>query len=145
MYKNNQMGIDSSLFNFRNDLNEKLPSVVDARYCFYSEMVDIPNTEAKMEVEKGYWILYNEENLILLSMEDFCKYYLPIDKKDSRYFDFVSDSFNSDYSPDYNALDDALIESINDLKEKEISLSFVGRMKLILDLIIGKKIFISKY
>ena len=146
MYKDNQMGIDTSLFNFHNHSNPKHPENVDARYCFYEEMVEIPETDAKMVVDKGYWILIQDDvNLSLLSMEQFKDIYEPTDKKAQKYFEFVSDSFNVDYSPDYNALDDALLESINDLKEKEISLSFMGRMRLIWDLIIGKKIFVSKY
>jgi hypothetical protein len=146
MYKDNQMGIDTSLFNFHNHSNPKHPENVDARYCFYEEMVEIPETDAKMVVDKGYWIIIDKDlNLTLLSMDQFKEIYEPADKRVQKYYEFVLDSFNVDYSPDYNALDDALLESINDLIEKEISLSLMGRIRLIIDLIIGKKIYVSKY
>ena len=100
-----------------------------------------------MEVNKGCWVVYDADSdlLLMLSMDEFNKLYEPTDTKAVKYYEFVQDSYNVDYSPDYNALDDALLESINDLREKEISLSFMGKIRLIFDLIVGKKIFISKY
>jgi hypothetical protein len=57
----------------------------------------------------------------------------------------VIDSRNSDYSPASNSLDEALIETVEEFIEKEISLSLTGRLRLIWDLVLGKKINISKY
>jgi hypothetical protein len=141
------MEIENHLYLFHNYSTPKFPINVKARYCFFDETVEIPNTEIMMEVAKGCWLIYAEESdlLLMLSMDDFLQVYIASDKKAQKYFEFVSDSFNSDYSPNYDALDDALLESINDLREKEISLSFMGRIRLIWDLIIGSKIFISKY
>jgi hypothetical protein len=42
-------------------------------------------------------------------------------------------------------LDESLLETAGEFIEKEISLSFRERLKLIWDLILGKKINISKY
>ena len=61
------------------------------------------------------------------------------------YIEFVIDSINSDYSPITNDLDKVLIETAEEFIEKEISLSFKGRLRLIWDLILGKKINIHKY
>lgn len=117
-----------------------------ARYCFYDEVVNI-ETDVKMEVSRGCWLVYDMSSnlLFMLSMNDFVNNFKAYEKKTIKYYEFVVDSHNADYSPNYNALDDALLESINDLREKEISLSFMGKIRLIFDLIVGKKIFISKY
>lgn len=141
------MEIDTHLFLFHNYSDSKFPSNISARYCFYDEFVELPGTDVKMEVTKGCWLVYDSSSdlLIMLSMDEFNKLYEPSDTKAVKYFEFVQDSFNVDYSPNYNALDDALLESINDLREKEISLSLKSKVRLIIDLILGKKIFISKY
>jgi hypothetical protein len=141
------MEIGTHLLLFHNYSDSKFPSNISARYCFYDEFVELPNTDIKMEVLKGCWLVYDNDSdlLLMLSMDEFNKLYDPTDTKAVKYYEFVQDSFNVDYSPDYNALDDALLESINDLREKEISLSFMGKIRLIFDLIVGKKIFISKY
>ena len=70
---------------------------------------------------------------------------MPQDKKASNYLEFVVDSISSDYSPVTSNLDEVLIETVEEFVEKEISLSFLERLKLIWDLILGKKIYISKY
>ena len=141
------MEIGTHLLLFHNYSDSKFPANISARYCFYDEFVELPGTDVKMEVNKGCWLVYDVDSdlLIMLSMDEFNKLYEPSDTKAVKYYEFVQDSYNVDYSPDYNALDDALLESINDLREKEISLSFMGKIRLIFDLIIGKKIFISKY
>lgn len=140
------MEIENHLFLFNCDQNSKYPENVMARYCFYDEVVNIED-DIKMEVNKGCWLVYDtiDNSLLMLSMDDFVKNFKPIEKQSKKYFEFVVDSHNVDYSPNYNALDDALLESINDLREKEISLSFMGKIRLIIDLILCKKIFISKY
>mgnify|MGYP000067426889 FL=1 len=140
------MEIENHLFLFSCDHNPKYPENVMARYCFYDEVVNI-ETDIKMEVNRGCWLVYDMSNnlLFMLSMNDFVNNFKAYEKKTIKYYEFVVDSHNADYSPNYNALDDALLESINDLREKEISLSFMGKIRLIFDLIVGKKIFISKY
>ena len=140
------MEIDTHLFLFHNYSDSKFPSNISARYCFYDEVVNIED-DIKMEVAKGCWLVYdtNDNSLLMLSMDDFVKNFKANEKQSKKYFEFVIDSHNVDYSPNYNALDDALLDSINDLREKEISLSFMGKIRLIIDLILCKKIFISKY
>ena len=73
------------------------------------------------------------------------KIFVPGDKVASNYLEFVIDSINSDYSPVSNNLDEVLIETAEEFIEKEISLSFKGRLRLIWDVVLGKKIIISKY
>lgn len=140
------MEIENHLFLFSCENNHKYPENVMARYCFYDEVVNIED-DIKMEVTKGCWLVYSMDNnlLFMLSMDDFIKNFKAHEKQSKKYFEFVVDSHMADYSPNYNALDDALLESINDLREKEISLSLMGKIRLIFDLILCKKIFISKY
>ena len=116
-----------------------------ARYFFESEFVNIPGTEMNLEVDAEFWAIYFEENLSLISHNDFLCNYHPIDRVANNYLEFVIDSRNAEYSPSSNNLDDALIETAEEFIEKEISLSFQGRMRLIWDLILGKKINIKKY
>ena len=109
---------------------------VIAKYCFESELVTIPDTDMYLEAEDGVWVVYTSdgESLFLISHEDFLENYMPQDKKASNYLEFVVDSVN------------VLIEEVKEeLLEKEISLSFRERLKLIWDLILGKNINISKY
>jgi hypothetical protein len=100
-----------------------------------------------LEAEDGVWVVYtsDEESLFLVSHEDFLINYAPQDKKASNYLDFVVDSVNANYTPIANMLDESLLETAGEFIEKEISLSFRERLKLIWDLILGKKINISKY
>ncbi len=118
-----------------------------AKYCFESELVDIPHTEMFLEVDAGMWVVFTQEteSIDLTFHEDFLDNYSPVDKIASNYLEFVTDSINSDYSPFVNNLDEMLIESVEEFVEKEISLTFKQRMRLIWDLILGKKINISKY
>ena len=118
-----------------------------AKYCFESELVDIPTTDMLLEADAGVWVVYSEdlESLSLALHQDFIDNYSPVDKIASNYLEFVIDSINSDYTPVINILDEALIETAEEFIEKEISLSFGSRLRLIWDLISGKKINISKY
>ncbi len=118
-----------------------------AKYCFESELVDIPHTEMFLEVDAGMWVVFTQEteSIDLTFHEDFLDNYSPVDKIASNYLEFVTDSINSDYSPFVNNLDEMLIESVEEFVEKEISLTFKQRMRLIWDLILGKKINIYKY
>jgi hypothetical protein len=98
-----------------------------------------------LEVDAGDWATCENDNLALFHHEEFLKIFVPLDKVASNYLEFVIDSINSDYSPNTNNLDEVLIETAEEFIEKEISLSFMGRLRLIWDLILGKKINISKY
>lgn len=120
---------------------------VQAKYCFESELVEIPNTEIYLEVDSGMWVIYSEDtdNIDMIFHEDFLANYNPVDKIATNYLEFVVDSISSDYSPVTSNLDEVLIETVEEFVEKEISLSLLERLKLIWDLILGKKIYISKY
>ena len=116
-----------------------------ARYFFESEFINIPGTDMNLEIDAGDWATCENDNLALFHHEEFLKIFVPLDKIASNYLEFVIDSINSDYSPASNNLDEILIETAEEFIEKEISLSFGARLRLIWDLISGKKINISKY
>jgi hypothetical protein len=116
-----------------------------ARYFFESEFINIPGTDMNLEIDAGDWATCENDNLALFHHEDFLKIFVPEDKVASNYLEFVIDSINSDYSPNINNLDEMLIETAEEFIEKEISLSLNARLRLIWDLILGKKISISKY
>jgi len=127
--------------------NNTYGASIIAKYCFESELVDIPDTDMFLEADPGVWVVYTEdlESLFLVSHEDFIANYAPTDKISTNYLEFVIDSINSDYTPVINMLDESLLETAEEFIEKEISLSFLERLKLIWSLILGKKINISKY
>jgi hypothetical protein len=116
-----------------------------ARYFFESEFINIPGTDMNLEIDAGDWATCENDNLALFHHEEFLKIFVPLDKIASNYLEFVIDSINSDYSPASNNLDEILIETAEEFIEKEISLNLKGRLKLIWDLILGKKINILKY
>lgn len=116
-----------------------------ARYFFESEFINIPGTDMNLEIDAGDWATCENDNLALFHHEEFLKIFVPLDKIASNYLEFVIDSINSDYSPASNNLDEILIETAEEFIEKEISLSFNARLRLIWDLILGKKINILKY
>ena len=116
-----------------------------ARYFFESEFINIPGTEMNLEVDAEHWATYENDNIALFHHEQFIQVFQSLDKMASNYLEFVIDSRNSDYSPTSNNLDEALIETAEEFIEKEISLNLKGRLKLIWDLILGKKINILKY
>lgn len=118
-----------------------------AKYCFESELVEIPETDMFLEVDPGMWVVYlkDSQSLDLSHHQDFLLNYSPVDKIASNYLEFVIDSISSDYTPVINMLNESLLETAEEFIEKEISLSFRERLKLIWDLILGKKINISKY
>jgi hypothetical protein len=116
-----------------------------ARYFFESEFINIPGTEMSLEVDAEHWATYENDNIALYHHEKFMEIFQSLDKMASNYLNFVIDSRNSDYSPASNSLDEALIETVEEFIEKEISLSLTGRLRLIWDLVLGKKINISKY
>jgi hypothetical protein len=98
-----------------------------------------------LEVDANHWAIYKDESIDLFQHDSFVDLFMPVDKVASNYLDFVIDSINSNYSPTNNSLDDVLIETAEEFIEKEISLSLRGRLRLIWDLLVGKKISISKY
>ena len=116
-----------------------------ARYFFESEFINIPGTDMNLEIDAGDWATCENDNLALFHHEEFLKIFVPLDKIASNYLEFVIDSINSDYSPASNNLDEILIETAEEFIEKEISLSLNARLRLIWDLILGKKINIFKY
>ena len=116
-----------------------------ARYFFESEFINIPGTDMNLEIDAGDWATCENDNLALFHHEEFLKIFVPLDKVASNYLEFVIDSINSDYSPNTNNLDEVLIETAEEFIEKEISLSFGARLRLIWNLILGKKINILKY
>ena len=116
-----------------------------ARYFFESEFINIPGTDMNLEIDAGDWATCENDNLALFHHEEFLKIFVPEDKVANNYLEFVIDSINSDYSPNTNNLDEVLIETAEEFIEKEISLNLKGRLKLIWDLILGKKINILKY
>ena len=118
---------------------------VVARYFFESEFINIPGTEMSLEVDSNHWAIYKDESIDLFQHDSFVDLFMPVDKVATNYLEFVIDSINSNYSPTNNSLDEVLIETAEEFIEKEISLSLRGRLRLIWDLVVGKKINISKY
>ena len=116
-----------------------------ARYFFESEFIIIPGTEMSLEVDANHWAIYEDESIDLFQHDSFVDLFMPVDKVATNYLEFVIDSINSNYSPTNNSLDEVLIETAEEFIEKEISLSLRGRLRLIWDLVVGKKINISKY
>ena len=116
-----------------------------ARYFFESEFINIPGTEMSLEVDANHWAIYTDESIDLFQHDSFVDLFMPVDKVATNYLEFVIDSINSNYSPTNNSLDEVLIETAEEFIEKEISLSLRGRLRLIWDLVVGKKINISKY
>jgi hypothetical protein len=116
-----------------------------ARYFFESEFINIPGTDMSLEVDAGNWATCENDIIALFHHEAFLNIFVPVDKVANNYLEFVIDSINSNYSPITNNLDEVLIETAEEFIEKEISLSFGARLRLIWDLILGKKINISKY
>ena len=116
-----------------------------ARYFIESEFINNPGTEMSLEVDSNHWAIYKDESIDLFQHDSFVDLFMPVDKVATNYLEFVIDSINSNYSPTINNLDEVLIETAEEFIEKEISLSLRGRLRLIWDLVVGKKINISKY
>lgn len=134
-------------FIFDNQSTSKLPNQIEARYCFEPELVKIPNTEAFLEIDPNVWVAFDVfNNIYTFTMEQFSESYAPSNKKAIKYYEFVIDSATNDYNP--NAIDstEQLLENIlEDYIEKPVQLSLKGRLALVWDLLLNKKIFISKY
>jgi len=134
-------------FIFNNHSTSKYPDQIEARYCFEPELVKIPNTEAFLEIDPHIWVAFDVfNNIYTFTMEQFSEAYIASDKKALKYFEFVIDSANNDYNPNAVNSPEELLENIlEDYIEKPVQLSFKGRLALVWDLILNKKIFISKY
>ena len=140
--------LNTNFLQFQNILNTKLPSDLDARFCFQSEMVKIPNTEVFLEVPENTWIAYDikEDVLLTFTIDQFTNSFIPANKKSQKYFEFITDSLNNEYFPPNENVFDVLADEVKEeFLEKEISLNLKGRLRLIWDLLLGKKINISKY
>jgi hypothetical protein len=147
MYNTNTMESQNNIyFNFFNSNNSKLPANIKARHCFEHELFLIPNTDAYFNVDADLWVVYDDENDNLFSMtnDQFFDVYLASDKKSQRYIELVIDSKTNNYKPNLEDKSFNLFEEIfGDLIEKEAPIK--KRWRLALDLILNKKIFISKY
>ena len=111
-------------------------------------MVKIPNTEVFLEVPENTWIAYDEKEDVLLTftIDQFTNSFIPANKKSQKYFEFITDSLNNEYFPPNENVFDVLADEVKEeFLEKEISLNLKGRLRLIWDLLLGKKINISKY
>lgn len=123
-----------------------MPQEIKARYCFESEMVRIPNTDAFLEVPENTWIGIDAlSNLMYFTFDQFSDLYLASDKKSQRYYEFILDSNKSNYNPNVITTEELLENIIEDIVEKPVKLSFKSRLRLVWDLMLNKKIFISKY
>ena len=100
--------------------------------------INIPGTDINLEVDAGDWAIVENDNLDLFHHDRFLQTFQPADKLANNYLEFVIDSINSDYVPIINNLSEALIETAEEFIEKEISLTFKGKVKLIWDLKIGR-------
>ena len=123
-----------------------MPQEIKARYCFESEMVRIPNTDAFLEVPENTWIGIDAlSNLMYFTFDQFSDLYLASDKKSQRYYEFILDSNKTNYNPNVITTEELLENIIEDIVEKPVKLSFKSRLRLVWDLLLNKKIFISKY
>ena len=133
-------------FNFHNYSHPKLPHEIKARFCFESEMVRIPNTDAFLEVPEDTWIAVDESNnLMYFSFDQFSDVYTASDKKSQKYMEFIIDSNQNDYNPNTITAEELVENIFEDIVEKPVKLSLTRRLKLVWDLLLNKKIFISKY
>lgn len=123
-----------------------MPQEIKARYCFESEMVRIPNTDAFLEVPENTWIGIDAlSNLMYFTFDQFSDLYIASDKKSQRYYEFILDSNKTNYNPNVITTEELLENIIEDIVEKPVKLSFKSRLRLVWDLLLNKKIFISKY
>jgi hypothetical protein len=79
------------------------------------------------------------------TFDQFSDLYLASDKKSQRYYEFILDSNKTNYNPNVITTEELLENIIEDIVEKPVKLSFKNRLRLVWDLLLNKKIFISKY
>lgn len=147
MYKINVMDqLDITPFEFNNISYPKFPASVRAKYCFDDEQFLIPDTEVYLSVDSGYWVIFDGENdnLFTMTSDQFLDIYIASNKKSQRYLEFVLDSCTNDYVPTPILEKFSLFEDIfGDLIEKEVPIK--SRWRLILDLFMKKRIYLSRY
>lgn len=135
-----------TFFEFHNYSYPKYPHSIKAKFLFEVDSIQIPNTNAFLNISENTWVFYDEEdNLFQMTMDQFIDIYIASDKKAQKYFEFVIDSNNNDYNPNVLTTDELLENILEDLIEKPVKLSLKGKLSLVWDLILNKKIFISKY
>ena len=134
-------------FSFHNYSTSKLPLNIEARFCFESELIKIPYTEALLELDPNVWVAFDVDgNMYTFTMDQFSDVYMASDKKAVKYYEFILDSTNHDYKPGSISSTEELLDNIlEDYIEKPVQLSLKGRLALVWDLLLNKKIFISKY
>ena len=136
-----------TFFEFHNYSYPKYPHSIKAKFLFEVDTIQIPNTNAFLNITENTWVFFdsNNENLFQMTMDQFNDIYIASDKKAQKYYEFVIDSNNNDYNPHAISTDELIENIMEDLIEKPVMLSFKGKLSLVWDLILNKKIFISKY
>ena len=146
MYNDIMEDIKDYLFNFNNISYSKFPSEVLAKFCFEEELIEIPDTDAFLKIEKNNWFVLDDstQNMFSMSNDQFLDIYIASNKKTQRYLEFILDSFLNEYSPveieeNFNFFE----EIFGDIIEKPAPIK--NKWKLVWDLITNKKIYITKY
>ena len=135
-----------TFFEFHNYSYPKYPHSIKAKFLFEVDSIQIPNTNAFLNISENTWVFYDEEdNLFQMTMDQFNDIYIASNKKAQKYYEFILDSNNNDYNPNVLTTDELLENILEDLIEKPVTLSLRGKLSLVWDLILNKKIFISKY
>lgn len=135
-----------TFFEFHNYSYPKYPHSIKAKFLFEVDSIQIPNTNAFLNISENTWVFYDDEdNLFQMTMDQFNDIYIASNKKAQKYYEFILDSNNNNYNPNVLTTDELLENIMEDLIEKPVTLSFKGKLSLVWDLILNKKIFISKY
>ena len=122
------------------------PLQISARYLFEPEMIKIPNTEIYAEIPAKTWVAFDsDDELYTYTFDKFNEIFMPENKKSKNYLEFVVDSNNNDYNPNSGSIDELIETLLEDVIEKPVQLSLKGRLALVWDLLLNKKIFISHY
>lgn len=142
---NKIMDNTNTLFDFINISYPKFAANIKAKFLFDPELIQIPNSDYYLEVDKNLWIVYDSEsdNLFSMTSDQFNEIYMAADKKAQRYVEFIFDSLSNDYPMSENPTSKLFEEIFGDLIEKPAPIT--KKWKLVLDLLLNKKIFISKY
>lgn len=146
MYNSIMDNFKDHFFEFTNFSYSKFPSNILAKFCFEEELIPISNTDAYLNVDKNNWVLfdYESDNLFSLTHDQFLDVYLGSNKKSQKYLEFIIDSKTNDYVPEkFDKSFDLFEEIFGDLIEKEIPIN--KRWGLIFDLLLKRKIYLSKY
>jgi len=135
-----------TFFEFQNYSYPKYPHNINAKFLFEIDTIQIPGTSAYLHIPENTWVFYDDvDNLFQMTMDQFNDIYIASNKKAQKYYEFVIDSNNNDYNPNIMTTDELIENIMEDLIEKPVILSFKGKLALVWDLFLNKKIFISKY